>query len=303
MNRTECLQRMKAPADKRSDRWHSILQIVVTSACDMACSNCTYLVKHRPTEHITLANFERAVHSLIGYPGIVGLIGGNPCLHPDFPKLCKMLDVIPRQQRGLWSNRLFGHGKVAADTFGFYNLNVHGNQAAAEEIRQDIPWARIYGEDKSSIHGAVMVSMADLVPDESQRYDLIARCDINQKWSAAVVQIDGRLEGYFCELTSSLAAATGRRCGVPIVPGWWDRPMEDFAAQVDMHCHQCGVPLRIRGHHDSAKTDDISRSHRATVARGSAYRSIVEHDQLPVEAAAELTDYQRLRSRRVHCSV
>ena len=36
-----------------------------------------------------LPTFRRAVDSLQGYPGLVGVMGGNPPDHPDFPALAR----------------------------------------------------------------------------------------------------------------------------------------------------------------------------------------------------------------------
>lgn len=287
---------MKPPNARRNSSWHGIIQIVVTSRCDMRCSNCIYMVPYRKPEDITVENFERAVQSLVGYRGIVGLIGGNPCLHRQFPELCEIMRIVPRRQRGLWTNRLFGHGKLVAETFGFLNLNCHGNQKAADEMHRDLSGTKVFGERDPCIHGAVMVSMVELNISESERWRAVACCDVNQNWSPAIVQLDGEIEAYACEVASSFAVVTGPRCGLAVTPGWWRKPMREFSHQVEMLCHDCGVPLRLRGHEDQAQTDDVSMRYLPLLRRCPGRKSVVVTEtSRPVR---ELTDYQRLRSER-----
>ena len=50
-----------------------------------ACSNCTRLCGHGlPVYNMTTGQFAKALHSLKGFPGMVGMMGGEPTIHPEF---------------------------------------------------------------------------------------------------------------------------------------------------------------------------------------------------------------------------
>lgn len=68
-----------------------IVQIDVTNICDKSCANCTRFCGHyRPDKlyFMELEDYEKAVISLKEFPGIIGMIGGEPTLHPKFPEMC-----------------------------------------------------------------------------------------------------------------------------------------------------------------------------------------------------------------------
>ena len=205
---------------------------------------------------MTPEEFELACQSLKGYWGVVGVFGGNPALHPQFERLCKILtDYFPYQQRGLWCNHPRGKGVAMRDTFNplVSNLNVHTSHEAYDEFKRDWPASRPFGRDQDSRHSPPFVAMMDIVPDEGERWELISGCDINRLWSAMICTVPGRgLRTFFCELAGAQAMLhandpTWPDTGMQADPGWWRRPMEQFAEQVRYHCHRCGIPLRRYG--------------------------------------------------------
>ena len=129
----------------------SIIVVDVTNACDKACSNCTRLIGHQTADRVYYmqpAYFEKALISLREYPSIVGMIGGEPTLHPEFHQLCEMMqDLLPdKGRRGLWSNkggRFQEYHQLIDETFGYFNLNDH----VAEKV----------------MHAPVLVSSGDMV--------------------------------------------------------------------------------------------------------------------------------------------
>lgn len=296
---------MLAPVDKLKNRGNNIIQIVVTTACDLyTCSNCTQLLPFRKDyRHMTLECFEKAVKSLRDWPGVVALFGGNPCTHPQFSDLCHILSLhIPDQsKRGLWSNNLMTHGPLVRRTFypyGTFNLNVHRNTDAAAYIAEWLPGKLIQSSVRSqSWHSPILVSHQDIGVPESEWEELREHCDINQKWSAAIVEREGKPYAYFCEVAAALDGIRGLNHGVPVHYGWWQESMSAFQHQVAGCCDKgCGVPLRLKGHEDESKVYDTSKSFMSHVRQDSNVVALRFH-ATPPETTREVTDYLRLRER------
>lgn len=307
MTEKEALEKMIYPSQKRSlpHLFHGgVIQIWVTRSCDKACFGCTQnsqLRGHTPA--ITVEQFEQACLSLKDYFGVVGVFGGNPVLHPQFPELCKILERhIPWERRGLWCNKLFGKGQIARRTFNPHvsNINVHLDREAADEFRRDWPEAFINGETIDSRHSPPYVALQDVIPDEEERWDLIASCDINQRWSAMIGAIRGEVRAWFCEIAGAQAILHQHNLdypdtGLPLwIDGqpWWSLPPHWFAKQVSFHCHACGVPLRGYGElSQTGQTEWVSSSH---------VKEYQPKDKLrPVALVTEISQIQQGRITKV----
>lgn len=249
------LEQMKAPGDYRPGIWRGrVLQIKITSACDLDCKNCSVGVglarKLKKMFTMPPEEFRRACKSLKGFPGVIGVFGGNPCIHPQFEEICQIFrEEIPnKEQRGLWSNRLFGHGAVCRETFNplHSNLNVHQVQAAYDEIKRDWPEARPLqsGLNSPSRHGPIFGSMLDLGIPEVEMWAKVGKCYVNQSWSAEITMVAGELLGYFCEIAATMAELTDDAgTGMAIESGWWSKPMVAFEPQVKAYCTKCLVSM------------------------------------------------------------
>lgn len=243
---------MKAPGDKRPTWMNGIIQIHITRACDLACSHCTQGSNFggKPVM-MTLENFENAVKSLQDYFGVVGIFGGNPTMHPQFPQICRILRAyIPKERCGLWSNNLRGFGAICRETFNpeVSNLNVHCSDAAYEEMKRDWPECNPIGRYDSS-HSPVYISMKDLNIPYEDMVRMINHCDINQLWSPIICQTRFGLRAFFCEIAGAQAMLMEPDIdtGLRVTPNWWKLPIYCFEDQIRTHCFQCGVPLRGKG--------------------------------------------------------
>jgi len=258
MTEEEMLARMVPPSQRRR-RWRGgILQIHITRACNESCFHCTQAsnLGGKPAM-MTLDQFEQACDSLQGYFGVVGIFGGCPCMHPKFPEICEIFrSKFEFDQRGLWSNNPMGHGKVCAETFAPWhsNLNVHLDQAAYDEFARDWPECQRYlkGHDSDSAHGSPYVSRADIGLSEDEIAEGTATCEVNQEWSALIGVARGELRAYVCELMYMFSVMhegdpDWPETGLAVEPGWWQRPMQDFAAQVRLACRHCGMPNKTDG--------------------------------------------------------
>ena len=172
MNEQEALGKMTSPNNRRRCWGEGILQIHITRMCDKACYGCTQgsNLAGKPTV-MSLEEFEQAAISLKDYFGIVGVFGGNPCMHPKFADICSILRRhIPFERRGIWTNKLFGHGKTVRETFNpsFSNVNVHNNQDDYDEFCRDWPEIQqtIKGKVDDSRHVPPFVALQDVIHDK-----------------------------------------------------------------------------------------------------------------------------------------
>ncbi len=295
---------MLAPIDKLKSGVNDTIQIIVTTACTLQCSNCTQLLPFRQdARHMSLECFREAVESLRDWPGIVGIFGGNPCNHPKFVNLCAVLsEIIPQERRGLWSNDLLGHGEIVANTFypkGRFNLNAHAVEQAAVKINAFLPQRLIPGSDtKHAEHAAMLANREDFAISKEEWIAAREKCDINQKWSGAIAERDGKPFAYFCEVAAALDGVRNENHGIPAVPGWWREGMmhSGFQTQVRQCCDRgCGVPLKMKGHKDNDEIYDISPSWAGLASQLRGNVGLMIHEEIPGRVKTNI-DYMGVQS-------
>lgn len=295
----------RAIASMRSPKDMHIICIDVTNRCDLRCSNCTRLLVNQDHHwDMTPDNFRTALRSLTGFQGVIAMIGGNPCLHRSFPDLCRIFaEEIPvKRQRGLWSNNVFEFQELIRDTFGFFNLNPHNDQRCIDslsKLRDVIPGLSFY--QGNSRHAPLLTAVRDIVPDEAGMWEAIARCDINQNWSATIVENNGALRAYFCEVAASFDLARRGDHGTEVTVGWWRRSIADFSDQVKRFCPGCGVPARLAARLDSDETDDYSATNAdiACATRGKRKALPILSPEDARRTARPVTDYSEQHNPQV----
>jgi len=226
----------------------SIIQIDVTNACERKCANCTHLVHHCPnTWFMDLDVFGDAVASLSDFPGVVGIIGGNPPLHPRIEEMVRhMARVREPGKRGFWTSG----GKNWPELKAKYNITLSGGWYLNENLH-----------DSDILHQPVLVAVKDVVDEETAKR-LIDRCWINLVWSASITP-----KGcYLCEVAACRDMAEDKNVGLPIEPGWWKKPVSAFQKQIDAFCGLCGCPVPLHPRRDTDEKDDISVSNLDALA-------------------------------------
>jgi hypothetical protein len=226
------------------------------------------------------------------------MVGGNPVMHRHFEELCDIFakEVPNKNQRGLWTNNIFKHDELAKEVFGTFNLNPHGEQRGINSFKslRSRGW---YHEGYSS-HSPLLTAVKDLF-DEEEMWDRISKCEINHYWSASIVQNQGNLRAYFCEIAASFDLARGADHGIEPVPGWWRRNVSEFEDQIALFCPGCGVPAKVRGHLDYEETDTYTTSNEDIAFKSlKKNRKIVEFTGSPKSHAINhrFTEYsQRLQ--------
>jgi len=306
MDKQAQVLKMVPPSKRRKCKpLGGVLQIWVTRACENACWGCTQGSNFGGNfGFITIPQFIQACDSLKNYFGIVGLIGGNPTIHPKFTELCSILrDYFPQEKCGLWSNHPRGKGKDCRETFNpsVSNLNMHLDKEAFDEFRRDWPESRPFGLKDDSRHSPPYIAIKDVIDNEEEMWNLIVDCDINKHWSAMIAPFRGELRGYFCEIAAAQAILHQHEdsypdLGVPVEPGWWKHSMEAYTPQALYHCPACGIPLRARGclSQENDGVNLVSITHQSiAIPKVKDHKTLIVTDrsQLDEQSHERITNY------------
>lgn len=254
---------MKSPKDMR------IIQIDITNACIHECSNCTRFCGHHVKPFfMDFDTFKRAVDSLEGFGRCIGIMGGEPTIHPEFARFAEYIgrkhpsrhnlkttrrpvkefaryihdknyildeSLNERMGPGLWTsvcNKYYEHYELIQDMFSFQNINDHQNP---------------------SLHQPLLASRKEMgIPDE-EWIPMRDGCWIQNEWSATVTPKGA----FFCEVAGALDMLFDGPGGWKIEPGWWEREPEDFGEQLQW-CELCGGALFHSGRLSSEEIDDVS---------------------------------------------
>jgi hypothetical protein len=202
--------------------------------------------------------FRRAVESVQSFPQdsepdcegrtkVIGIIGGEPLMHPDFLELVEIMEqLIPRREnRGLWTalpKKYYRHEERICKVFGFQNKHPH---------------------DPPARHQPVFIASKDLEPDDEKRYPLIWDCWLQNSWCGSITP-----KGvFFCETAGAMDMLFDGPGGLPIEPLWWNRSPTDFHDQVHRWCNLCGICMPLPGRLDCDHRDDVSPTTRALLER------------------------------------
>lgn len=226
---------------------NTVIHVDITNACYLSCANCTrHVGHHRKPYFMDLDTVRKAILSLEGCPARVGIMGGEPTLHPKFRDVLALTrEMIPdKRRREFW-------------TSGF----------KWDEYKDDI--LLTFDEDRISFndhrqltgkHQPLLVAIEEVVKDPVLRKVLIDNCPFQARWSASITPKGA----FFCEIAASLDWLFDGPGGYPILPGWWDKVQDQFQDQVDRYCGKCSgaIPLPAysdeRGGRDGPTTDVVS---------------------------------------------
>lgn len=215
------------------------VQIEITNACHNSCSNCTRLCGHHKKPYFMQLNkVKQAIDSMKLFPNMVGIMGGEPLLHPQFEEICKYLQtVIPRERCGLWTTLPKGkehYREIIVETFGNILINDH--------TRDDI------------VHAPILVASDELPLQSWQKDYLINKCWVQETWSASI----NEKGAWFCEVAAALATLLEvDGLGWSVSDCWWTRSPQHYNAQMAM-CHYCGCAMPLKKRVSTEEIDDIS---------------------------------------------
>ena len=264
---------MRSPADME------FIQIDITNACNMRCSNCTrFCGNHDKVFFMDFDTFKRAVDSMDGFEGVTGIIGGEPTLHPEFERFAKYMREKYGEPSGgntmLYPkkdfihsihNREFDSEKVRERSDGSRYMKKHGaglwsNMSGTYrryyEVIQDTFSVQYLNDHLNpSYHQPGLFSRRDLNIPDDEWFRLRDKCWIQNTWSATITPKGA----FFCEIAGALDMLFDGPGGWKIDPGWWKRKPEDFTDQLHW-CEICGFALEGRTftRDSQEEMDDVS---------------------------------------------
>lgn len=260
---------MKSPSDMK------IIQIDITNACIHNCSNCTRMCGHHETPFfMDWETFKRAVDSLEGFEGCIGVMGGEPTLHPEFERFSRYLaskyskkednylieptsDFISTlkleernrtktyQSKAGINTRVKGPGLWSSVSFNYHKHY---------ELIQDIfSYQCVNDHMTPCYHQPVLIARKDLGIADDQWYELRAKCWVQNRWSASITP-----KGcFFCEIAGALDMLFDGPGGWPIEEDWWKISPENFGGQLEW-CEICGMALDTFSRNANDEIDDLS---------------------------------------------
>lgn len=225
-----------------------VVQIDVTNKCWLECRHCTRMVGHHGEPYeMDLETVRKAILSLDGFPGRVGLMGGEPSLHSNFAEICGLFqELIPdRRRREYWTAGYAWRQNKAHVLATFDKDLIHYNDHRGHDGK----------------HAPLLVAIEEVVDDPELRAQLIANCPYQSHWSAAIT-CDG---AYFCEIAASIDRLFHKgKHAWPIEPGWWKKTIPEYADQIAPLCNRCSgaLPMPVyddaRGGRDKPNKDVVS---------------------------------------------
>lgn len=248
---------MKSPADMK------IIQIDLTNACHKACSNCTrFCGEHAKPFMMEMETFKKAVDSLEGFEGKVGIMGGEPTLNPKFDEMMdyyasKVPEPRPAAFIGDPTPSFKDYGRTVKYMKGrkraLFSALGPGYYKHFEKIQDTFPYQNLNDHQALNTHQALLVTRKELgIPDE-EWHKLRDNCWIQNLWSAAITPKGA----FFCEVAGALDMLFNGPGGWPIEPGWWKRKPSEFGDQLNW-CEMCSAALKVPANPANDETDIVS---------------------------------------------
>jgi len=204
-----------------------IIQIEITNACNLGCANCSRLVGHHAKPFfMTLDEVRNAINSLDGFPGRIGMMGGEPTLHPKFSEICDIfIEMIPdKRKREFWTDGF---------KWDEYKEKIH------ETFDEDLIAYNDHSKPDEGWHQPLLIAIDEVVDDKEKMWSLINNCWVQRRWSASITPKGA----FFCEVAGALDYALNGPGGWPIEKDWWKRTPKDYLEQKLNNCVKCSAAL------------------------------------------------------------
>ena len=262
---------MRSPADMQT------IQIEITNACNKRCSNCTrFCGNHKRPFFMDYDTFCRALDSLDGFDGVIGIMGGEPTLHPEFERFVLHIQekfgkrkaknrlIYPQKafikevQRREFESHVLRNNGTPREVFKMCGPGLWSNMGATYrkhyEIIQDTFHVQFLNDHLNpSYHQPGLFARKDLGMSDEEWISLRDKCWVQNEWSASITPKGA----FFCEIAAALDMLFDGPGGWKVEPGWWKRTPEEFSDQLHW-CELCGFALTTFMRDAKEERDDVS---------------------------------------------
>jgi hypothetical protein len=218
--------------------------------------------------------FKRAVDSLEGYVGTIGIMGGEPTLNPYFEDMAKYLaekkppkhteDMLRPQRHFMdsihelemehtFAHPCLGSVRQTVDGPGLWSAIGENYKKYYETIQDTIQYQALNDHSNAMYHQPALISRKSLEISDDEWIKLRDNCWIQNLWSATITPKGA----FFCEIAGALDMLFDGPGGWPIEPGWWKRTPEDFADQLHW-CELCGLACETFMRNANEEVYDVS---------------------------------------------
>jgi len=226
-----------------------VCQIELTNVCSKDCIYCSRFVRHLRNDQkffMDLKTLEKALDSLEGWENRIGIIGGEPTLHPNFEEVCRVLQKKhPKSKYGLWTtggSKFKKYQTLINETFELISYNEHNNY-----------------QKETCQHQPITIAIRDVVKVQEIRDKLINECWVQKKW-APTISPKGT---FFCEVAYAIDVILDGPGGWPIEQGWWRKKPNEFREQINQYCQYCGMPIPLERDYLVTNKEKISTGNLA----------------------------------------
>ena len=261
---------MKSPQDMR------IIQIDITNACFHQCSNCTrFCGHHKKPFFMDYETFKKAVESFEGYRGTVGVMGGEPTLHPEFERFLEYLNehqyypkaknllvnpakdfmrVIAQMEQNItFLNKEHGISRNCVLGYGLWSALSDKYREYYELIQDTFNFQALNDHTNVMYHAPIMLRRKDMNIPDDKWIEIRDDCWAQKEWSATITPKGA----FFCEIAGALDMLFDGPGGWEIEPGWWKRTPDQFGEQLKW-CELCGIALNTFTRDANEEVDDMS---------------------------------------------
>jgi len=261
---------MKSPQDMR------IIQIDITNACIHRCSNCTrFCGHHKKPFFMDWETFKRAADSFEGYKGTVGIMGGEPTLHPEFERFVRYIQEHPyfpkgenllvkptkefmnilgrMEQRETYVSTEHGIKRNVVNGWGLWSALSTKYREHYELIQDTFNMQAVNDHKNIMYHSPVLFRRKDAGLADEEWHKVRDSCWAQDAWSATITPKGA----FFCEIAGALDMLFDGPGGWPIEPGWWKRTPDQFGDQLRW-CELCGIAMTTFTRDANDETDDMS---------------------------------------------
>ncbi len=247
----------------RSPQKMKIIQIDITNACTFNCSNCTrFCGQHKAPFFMDFETFKKAVDSLKDFKGIVGIIGGEPTLHPEFDKFIKYLAEHRPEYRKKTSikypvNSLKAYFEklkyMNGARCGLFSSFGEGYYKHFELIQDTFPYQSLNDHSNINTHQGILIPRKEIGINDEEWLKKRDKCWIQNLWSATITPKGA----FYCEIAGSMDMLFNGEGGWEIDNNWWKKEPSEFNDQIHW-CENCALALDVPSIPATEQTDLIS---------------------------------------------